>query len=72
MACGILVSRPRIEPAPPALEAWNLNHWITREVPWPYRLDFPVSCVLATQEQERKSYLFSRIIMLYFINNVNR
>ena len=32
-ACGILVSWPRIEPAPLALEAWSLNHWTTREVP---------------------------------------
>ena len=24
-ACGILVPRPGIEPAPPALEAWSLN-----------------------------------------------
>ena len=24
----------------------NLNHWITREVPWPYRLDFLVSYIL--------------------------
>ena len=26
-ACGILVSQPGIEPEPPALEAWSLNHW---------------------------------------------
>ena len=31
-ACGILVSWPGIEPAPPALEAWSLNCWTTREV----------------------------------------
>ena len=24
--------QPGIEPVPPALEAWSLNHWITREV----------------------------------------
>ena len=30
-ACGILVPRPGIEPAPPALEAWSLNHWTSRE-----------------------------------------
>ena len=28
-----LVHWPGIEPEPPALEAWSLNHWITREVP---------------------------------------
>ena len=32
-ACGILVPRPGIEPTPPAVEAWNLNHWTAREVP---------------------------------------
>ena len=31
--CGILVPRPGIEPAPPALEAWSLKHWTAREVP---------------------------------------
>ena len=28
-----LVARLRIELAPPVLEAWNLNHWTTWEVP---------------------------------------
>ena len=28
-----LVSRAGIEPRPPALEAWTLSHWTTREVP---------------------------------------
>ena len=32
-ACGILVSRPGIEPLVSALEAWSPNHWIAREVP---------------------------------------
>ena len=32
-ACGILVPRPGIQPVPPAVEAWSLNHWTTREVP---------------------------------------
>ena len=32
-ACGILISRPGIEPAPPALEAQSLNHWTAREDP---------------------------------------
>ena len=26
-ACGILVPRPGVEPPPPALGAWSLNHW---------------------------------------------
>ena len=28
-----LVAWPGIEPGPPALGAWSLNHWTTREVP---------------------------------------
>ena len=32
-ACGILVPSPGIEPVPPALGAWSLNHWASREVP---------------------------------------
>ena len=30
---GILDPQPGIEPAPFTLEAWNSNHWTTREVP---------------------------------------
>ena len=33
MACGILVPHSGIKPVPPALEAWSLNHWITRKAP---------------------------------------
>ena len=33
MACGISVLPPGIEPVPPVMEAWSLNHWTTREVP---------------------------------------
>ena len=28
-----LSSQPGIEPAPPAVEVWSLNHWTAREVP---------------------------------------
>ena len=31
-ACEFLVPRPGIKPMPPALEEWDLNHWISREV----------------------------------------
>ena len=41
MACGILVPRPELEPAPPVLEAQRVNHWAIREVPvmpsWTFR-----------------------------------
>ena len=33
VACVILVPRPGIDPSPPALQAWSLNHWLTRKVP---------------------------------------
>ena len=35
LSCGmwILVPQPGIEPGPPALGVWSLNHWTTREVP---------------------------------------
>ena len=35
LSCSMqdLVPWPEIEPGPPALRAWNLNHWTTREVP---------------------------------------
>ena len=29
----ILVPQPRVEPLPPAVEAWSPNHWTAREVP---------------------------------------
>ena len=32
MAGGILVPQPGIEPVPPAVEVWSLNHWTMREV----------------------------------------
>ena len=31
MACGTLVPRPGIEPAPLAVKAWSPNHWTARE-----------------------------------------
>ena len=33
-ACRISVPQPRVKPVPLALEAWSLNHWTAREVPW--------------------------------------
>ena len=33
MAYRILVPQPGIEPMPPEVEAWSLNHWTAREVP---------------------------------------
>ena len=44
VACGTLVPRPGIEPAPPAVESRNLNHWTTREVPRQLFLHSDLSC----------------------------
>ena len=55
-ACGILVPLPGIEPVPPALRAWSLDHLTAREVPamlflcpsgsLPWRQLLAVSCIL--------------------------
>ena len=38
LACGILVPRPGIEPAPSAVRAQSPNHWTAREFPsWSYK-----------------------------------
>ena len=34
IAYGILIPQPGIEPMPAAVEAWSLNHWTAREVPF--------------------------------------
>ena len=44
-ACRILVPQPGIESMPPAVGAWSLNHWTTREVP----LHFFLSNLLSSQ-----------------------
>ena len=33
VAYGILVPQPGIEPMPPALKVWSLNHWTAGKVP---------------------------------------
>ena len=52
-ACGIfscgmgnLVPWPGVEPGPPALGAWSLSHWTTREVPRWYMLLFLIKWLL--------------------------
>ena len=40
---GILFPRPGIEPIPPAVEAWSLNHCTAREVPRPSFLSLGTS-----------------------------
>ena len=38
-ACVIIAPQLRIKPKSPAVETWNLNHWITREVPHTFLLE---------------------------------
>ena len=30
--CELLAHQPETDPTPPAVEAWSLNHWTTRDV----------------------------------------
>ena len=43
VTCGILVPHPKIKPVHPSLEAWNLNHWTTRDVPSPL-FNYSIQC----------------------------
>ena len=39
VACGILTLQPGIKSMPPAVEAWSLNHWTTRDDQWYFSID---------------------------------
>ena len=78
-SCGMwnLVSWPGIEPRPPALGAWSLSHWTTREVPgcnaW-YFLPSPPGCTQGVQKvQLQKSLGFAhRSQQTYYFPNFIR
>ena len=61
VAHQISVFQPGVEPAPPVLEAQNLNHWTTREVPvvFFYTLPFlaPVSFHMGEMDKRAKPSL---------------
>ena len=75
-ACRILVPRPGIEPAPPAMKAQSLNHWTTREVP-PHGFDvhFPktndvehlLMCSLAVCTSSTEKCLFIYFTFFFFL-----
>ena len=48
MACGILVPRPGIKPAPSCIGSASLNHWTTGEVP---KISFPFVIPLSLSVQ---------------------
>ena len=57
MACWILVPRPGIKPAPPAVEARSLNYWTAREFPR-YSFEYANSSISGTQSyQQSCSYV---------------
>ena len=73
--CCILVSWPRIESVSPALEAWNFNHWTTREVSsLPFRLWPPVTFMRITfrAKVEEKSMLLRKSHIDWNLNLYNK
>ena len=61
MAYRILVPRPGIEPAPPAVEARSLNHWTAREVP---NLNYFLTALLISSLTHR---LFRNVLLNFQI-----
>ena len=57
-----LVSWPRMEPGPPALEAQTLSHWTTREVPTKslFSTFHPVSGPFIQSHKHRKKRCFTK------------
>ena len=54
-ACWILVPWPGIKPAPPAVKAWSLNHWTTRELPL-FTFIYGVSAIQETDSASCLTY----------------
>ena len=63
-----LVPRPGIEPRPPALEAWSLNHCATREVPIPLLFKTVLSsmCVCPRDKVSNFAFCFLSFIEMVF------
>ena len=59
-ARGTLVSQPRMDPVPPALEGRGLNHWTARKVPDFFLIEniFDLLCCVK---------VYSKMIQLYII-----
>lgn len=55
-ACGILVARPGIEPASPAVKPRRLKHWTTKEVFLPLLFSPPYSPQWMRKVNKAKSY----------------
>ena len=72
MVHGILVSRPEIKPASPALEGWSLNYWTTRKVLKVYILFEQVECYLKVSNGHYKSKATCKRIKIIGIANEPR
>ena len=53
-----LVPWPGIEPEPPALGAWSLSHWTTREVPELHTLKGQILCELCINKPIIEGFFF--------------
>ena len=66
VACRILVSRPGIEPTPPAVEALSLNRWTAKGVPilafFKFNLDIGAN---ASRSMTQGKYVPVNILMSY-------
>ena len=69
LSCGIwdLVPWPGMELEPPALRAWNLGHWTTREVSCLLyfellHLEFSLPCPLANSNREIGQWVLSEFL----------
>ena len=59
IAYGILVPWPGIKPVTPALKAWSLNLWITREIFVFFKIEYPLPISLAVSWERRELGLCS-------------
>ena len=63
-ASRILVPWPVMDPAPPALEAWSVNHWTAREVPVEFNKEASPLRVYFTW---RKGFLAQLCVFFFFL-----
>ena len=56
-ACGILAPPQGVEPVPPAVEVWSLNHWTAREFPHVHTLTSHEKVLFTCEFQCTSPYL---------------
>ena len=69
LSCSMwdLVPWPGIEPGSPALGAWSISHWTTREVPYPYflRLHLPDSATIILTQADPLTWMLATTFRLF-------